>query len=123
MQSRTKKEPGPQDKPLSFEELDLLLPLRAWCHRWPGRSSSRPLNVATLYRWSLHGRHGVRLRTRCVPGSGRCATARDVLAFVCSFDSASQTAPVKKARAKTCSALVRHGLGRHQREAEEADPT
>lgn len=107
---------------MTADPCDTPRPLGAWCACWPGLSDGRRLHRATIYRWSLHGRAGVRLRTVIVPGLGRCATPRDVREFIdavtraCDANSSRgarvrrQPRPGAQPTQRRHRALERHGL-------------
>ncbi len=103
------------DADLHHDDLSALKPLTYWCRHWPGRVGGRPLDLATIHRWALHGLRGAILRTHRVPGCGRCATAENVLEFVRAVDSVGRVEVAAPAPQKSrLDALARFGLARGQ---------
>jgi hypothetical protein len=68
--------------------LEKPLPLPEAAKGLPGRKS-KPLNVATLYRWSMHGCRGVLLETIQI-GSQRCTSTEALQRF---FDAITAKGP------------------------------
>ncbi len=71
-----------------------LLPLRAAAKLIPSRRGGRPCAVSTLWRWSLTGSRGIKLRTWRL-GATICTTAAALREFIerCSLQAAPSPTP------------------------------
>ena len=88
--------------PSSDTSQDEQISLAEACRILPRRRGGKKPHIATLYRWSVSGVRGVRLRTVQV-GATRCTTRGDIAQFIADLTAnrdGGPSTPVRSASAK-----------------------
>ena len=97
--------------PHSDNTLDELISLAEACRCFPRRRAGKKPHIATLYRWSVSGVRGVRLRTVQV-GATRCTTRSSIDQFIADLTANRDGGPIARPVSPTAARAQRDQIER-----------